>query len=354
MKRLILFLLSVLLCCSLLTGCRFGTEPSGKTRMVTDSCGRPVEVPEQINRIAPSGSYAQIVLYTICPEKLCALSSEPSRVQKTYLTKLTDGLPALGHFYGTGNTISYESLLAADPDVIVDVGDYKENIAQDLDTLQEETGIPVLFVQADLEHMADAYDFLGDILGKADRTDAEAAYIRQTLEFAAQCRQQLTQETTVTGVYVQGEYGLEVNGVGSSHAEVLDIVGVRNVAQLGSLSAGGGDEVTMDQMLLWNPDVVIISPDGNFEDIFDDPLWQLTSAVKNNTVYEVPLGPYNWLDRPPSVQRILGIWWLGNLIYPELYQFNMVEKAQDFYRLFWGYELSEAEAEALLANSTLR
>ena len=109
----------------------------------------------------------------------------------------------------------------------------------------------------------------------------------------------------------------------------------------------------MEQMLLWDPEVVLVSPDGNFDEIYDDPQWQSVTAIRNHRVYEVPIGPYNWLDRPPSMQRILGILWLGNLLYPELYDFDMVEKTQEFYKLFWDYDLSTEQAQKLLANSTL-
>ena len=58
------------------------------------------------------------------------------------------------------------------------------------------------------------------------------------------------------------------------------------------------------------------------------------------------------MSSPPSINRVLGIYWLGNLLYPELYDYDMVEKAQEFYRLFWHCELSAEEAEQLLARST--
>lgn len=354
MKRLLGLIFVLALLCALFAGCDFAGDEPVEMRTITDSCGRQVEIPVDIRRIAPSGGYAQIMLYTICPEKLCALSSTPSKLQKTYLTQLDGDLPALGHFYGTANTISYEALLAADPDIIIDIGDYKDTIVEDLDTLQEETGIPVVFVEAPLEKMAEAYDLLGEILNEKARTDELAAYVREALDFAAEGKARLTDETRRSAVYVQGEYGLQVHGAGSTHAEVLEVVGVENVAVLEPISGGGGTEVSMEQMLLWNPEIVLISEDGNYDEIFDDELWQNAAALQTGQVYEVPKGPYNWLDQPPSVQRILGIYWLGKLIYPEWYDFDMVEKTREFYRLFWQCEISEEEARELLANSTGR
>ena len=59
-------------------------------------------------------------------------------------------------------------------------------------------------------------------------------------------------------------------------------------------------------------------------------------------------------NSPPSVNRVLGIWWLGNLLYPELYDYDMVQVAQEYYRLFWHYDLTEEEARQMLSRSTLK
>lgn len=39
------------------------------------------------------------------------------------------------------------------------------------------------------------------------------------------------------------------------------------------------------------------------------------------------------------MNRVLGIWWLGNLLYPELYDYDMAQVAQEYYGLFWHYDL---------------
>ena len=51
---------------------------------------------------------------------------------------------------------------------------------------------------------------------------------------------------------------------------------------------------------------------------------------------------------------ILGVWWLGNLIYPEIYDYDMETMTQELYKTLWGYELSSEEVTALLGNSTLK
>ena len=77
-------------------------------------------------------------------------------------------------------------------------------------------------------------------------------------------------------------------------------------------------------------------------------------AIEAGRYYEIPSMPYNWLSNPPSLNMLLGVWWLGNLLYPQYYAYDMVEKTQEMFRLLWSYDLSADEARAMLANSTLK
>ncbi len=78
------------------------------------------------------------------------------------------------------------------------------------------------------------------------------------------------------------------------------------------------------------------------------------TAIQKGRYYEIPAEPYHWLTEPPSVNRILGIRWLGNLLYPKFYEYDMIQETKDFYELFWHYELQDTEAQELLARSTYK
>jgi iron complex transport system substrate-binding protein len=342
---------------ALLAGCAPGAQVAsgtGETQVFTDSAGREVELPLNIEKVAPSGAYAQILLYTLCPEKLLGLSSPFSRKQKKFINEKYWDLPVFGQFYGKNATMNFEEIIKAGPDVIIDVGEEKDGIAADMDGIMEQTGIPVIFVKATLDTTAEAYDSLGRILGVSERAGELSGYVRETLALAEENRARIPEGERVRVLFGNGEYGLEVAGAGSVHAESLDAAGAENVAVLGSVSDSGRDGVSIEQIMLWDPDAVILAPDSCYSDIFDDPLWAGIGAVQRNAVYEIPIGPYSWLDRPPSVQRVLGVIWLGNLLYPDICDIDMIAETQRFYALFWKYELTGDEARALLANSTLK
>ena len=65
----------------------------------------------------------------------------------------------------------------------------------------------------------------------------------------------------------------------------------------------------------------------------------------------MPSEPYPFLDNPPATNRIIGIYWLGNLLYPDLYPVDIVEKTIEFYSLYYNNNLSASDAEKILNPS---
>lgn len=355
MKRLGAGALSLVLMLTLLARCREPLqERKAETWSFTDSCGRTVALPREVNKIVPSGPLAQIVLYTLCPDRLQSLSTPLTRTQKKYIDETYWDLPVTGQFYGGGSTVNYENIAAAAPDIIIDIGEAKEGIAEDMDELQEKCGVPAIFIEAGISTMADAYETLGQVTGAAEQAAACVDYIRETLDDSERFSALIPEGARKRVLYAQGEFGTEVLGEGSIHAEVLEYAAADNIAKLSVLPSKGGNVVSMEQIFLWDPEVLILSPEANYDEIFEDPLWSEVRAVRTGEVYEVPNGPYNWMDRPPSVQRILTVKWLGNLLYPEVFNYDMAAEAQKFYHLFFHYELSEDEARELMQSSTYK
>lgn len=353
-KRIVCLILVVAMLLPALTGCGQYVESDEpkEMRTFTDSVGREVEIPVEVDSIAPVGPWAQLILYTLCPNKLVGYGTALTRKQKNFMDEKYWDLPVFGHYYGKNGDMNYEALIAAKPDFIIDIGDIQENIVSDMDGLQEQTGIPVIFIENTIANTPEMYTLLGEATGDEEQAATLADYAQETLDMATNNREQITDEDRVSMLYGQGEYGLQTAGAGGIHAQVLELVGVENVAVLETVSSEGRDEVSIEQVLLWNPDIVILAPDSNYSDIFKDATWADVSAVKNGKVYEIPGSPYNWIDQPPSVQSLLGIRWLGNLAYPELYDFDMVQETITFFDLFFHYDLSEDEARDLMANST--
>lgn len=326
-----------------------------QTIVFTDSTGREVELPANITRVAPSGPAAQMILYSVAPDSLIGWGTKPSDAQKKYMDGKYWNLPVFGQFYGKNNTLNLEALIAADPQVIIDLGDMKKTHKEDMQGIQEQTGIPTIFIEANLKTFPDAYRQLGKLLGVEEQAEAIATYIEQTTAMAKTNAATIPENEKVSVMFGTGSTGLDVNAKNSIHADVIDIIGAVNAIEVPNVSSkGGGNTINMEQLMMFNPDVILFSEGGPYNTVATDPLWQGLDAITDGTYYEIPGKPYNWLSSPPSVNRIIGIPWLGNLIYPELYQLDMVEEAKKFYSLFWHCNLSDDEAKDLLQNSTMK
>ena len=53
---------------------------------------------------------------------------------------------------------------------------------------------------------------------------------------------------------------------------------------------------------------------------------------------------------PPTVNRLIGLWWLAKILYPDLFPENLRTLTQEFYARFYHVTLSDAQIERVLAG----
>lgn len=345
MKRCLGFLLAVLMLVSLLAPAALG---EAATKQFTDSAGRTVTLPAQIDKVAISGPLAQIVLFALCPDKLVGVASKWDAAAEQYIDAKYYNMPELGQLYGGKGELNLETLLASGAQVVIDVGEPKKTIVEDLDGLQAQTGIPFVHITATTAATGDAYRKLGELLGMTDEAEALAAYCDKTY---ARTKEIADGAKKANLLYITGDKGLHVIAKGSFHAEVIDLLS-NNLAEVAEPSSkGSGNEVDMEQILKWNPDVILFAPGSIYSSAGSDPAWQQITAIKNGTYCEVPFGPYNWMGFPPSVQRYLGMMWMAQLLYPETAQYDLFPAVQEYFKLFYHSDLTQAQYDALVINS---
>ena len=325
-----------------------------ETTTVKDDYGRTVEIPEDVTKIAASGATAQMILMTIAPDMLVGLTASPSTLQMPYFPEDMWYLPTFGQFYGSKSSLNVEALIDANPQVIFDLGDRKTSGKSDMNDIQKRTKIPTLFFEGSLDSLPDTYRQLGQILGREEQAEKLAVFIEETNAMAEANRKKIPPEKVYKVLYGTGPTGLACNAWGSSQADVIDIVGAENALHPQEITdRGGGTVVSLEELYANQPDVIILGKGGPYDELKTNE-WSGLDAVKNDKYYEIPDLPYSWMSSPPSVNRVLGVYWLGKLLYPEYYDFDMVEKAQEFYSLFWHYDLSEEEAVEMLSKSVLK
>jgi iron complex transport system substrate-binding protein len=146
--------------------------------------------------------------------------------------------------------------------------------------------------------------------------------------------------------YGRGPDGLETALGGSQAIAVIDQAGVINVAA--RLGRGELTRVTRDQVIDWNPAIIIAQQRSFYDSLLRSTAWRGLIAVASKRVYLAPADPFGWIDDPAGVNRIIGLYWLTGLFYPDQYQEDLRANAREFYDKFYGIKLTDRQLEALV------
>jgi len=326
-------------------------EPASETTLFTDDCGRQVEIPAGIASIVPSGPLSQIILFAIAPEMLVGLSSKWTDSAEGIIGEAYYDLPVFGQLYGSAD-LNVEELAAAAPQLIIDVGEAKKSIVEDMDDLQNLTMIPSVHIEANLSNMGEVYRKLGALLGREEQGEKLAAFCERVYDRTQSIMEQVG-DNKVNALYILGENGTNVLANGSYHAEMLDMLTDNLAVVENPAGKGSGNEVTLEQIALWNPDFILFAPDSIYDTAPDTDTWKDITAIANGDYVEVPEGPHNWMGSPPAVQRYLGLIWLTSVLYPDYCDYDVKAEILEYYSLFYGCDLTDAQYEALTANAFL-
>ncbi|MEL7565268.1 MAG: ABC transporter substrate-binding protein [Dehalobacterium sp.] len=331
------------------------------TRVITDMAGRRVEIPQKIEKVYSTGQPGVVALYTINPDLLLGWCLKLSQEEGRYIEAKYLGLPVLGLMQGSNDTANREEIMRRTPDLILMMTYLDENTISNAEALQKLMGTPVVLADYALTQIPETYRFLGDVLSERERTELLARYCEDVLAKARETVALIPEDHRRAVYYAQGSKGLQTVPRGSSHSEVIDLVGGKNIVTLPA-DSDGRLTVNMEQILSWNPEVVIASysmghsgvkGDGSIFDILSNgqESWNLVRAVQNKMVFATPCYPYNWLDMPPGVNRIIGILWMENLLYPDYFPLDIREETRAFYRLFYHKTLTDEQIDTLLIGA---
>lgn len=355
---------------SLLTGCsetktateeptqsaeQDATQETAETREITDMAGRKVTVPtaENIESVFSAGPVAAIFLYMVAPDKLLGWNYELNDVEKSIILDKYQDLPN----FGMGDAVNYEAVIAANPTIAINSGKINDAMVSDCDALSESLGIPVVAVDNELNNSAEAFRFMGELLGVEDHAEELAQYAEQVFT-DINALSDIPEEKKVSVYFGNGEDSLETAPRGSQHAQILDVINAVNVADL-ELGDGSRVQISAEQLLAWDPDVIVVngepkadkSGSSAAEDILSNPDYASLKAVQDQKVYGTPNAPFSWVDRPPGPNRLIGMRWFSALIYPEYIKCDINEEIHKFFDLFYHVDLSDEQLENVLKGT---
>ena len=316
-------------------------------RGVRDAVGRTAYLPGKVNRVLAAGPPAAILLYTLAPELLAGWPARPpSRLEAGFLTEEAAALPETGRLTGRDNTANIEAVLRQRPDLVLDYGSVAPSFVSLANRVQAQTGIPTLLLDGALARIPETYRQLGEILDRRkdamERADAAERILAEAGAHAAR----IAAGGRPRVLYVRGPRGLETGLAGSINTEIIEFAGAENVAGR-ALGPGGLTQISLEQVLAWNPDwVIAIHPDF-LSHARQDPLWRALPALRANRLVLAPFLPFGWVDFPPAVNRLLGLLWLPVLFGLAPAQ-TLAERVSDFHTLFYHRRPERSQIEALL------
>ena len=310
--------------------------------------GRKVNIPDRVGRVVSLSNDLIVYLYTLDRSKLLGWNHAPGEKARRFLDPATLSLPELKTMSGKG--MNEETILRLHPDLLI-CSD--EDAVLDADAIQKRLEIPVVKVSTDLSRTAEVYELLGLCLGDQTRAAKLAAYARGVLSEVSREVAAIPASRRPRVYYAEGGEGLQTDVTGSTHTHVLDVLGVRNVAALPGNPLRGTVTISFEQVLSWNPQAIVVGSMRQADarsKILQDPRWKGIEAVREGKVWKAPTLPFNWFDRPPSPARLLGLRWLGALLYPREMGADIARETKAFYALFYERNLTDAEVREILSQ----
>jgi iron complex transport system substrate-binding protein len=331
-----------------ITGLTFAPQ-STAAKPFTDTAGRRVDVPDDVRRVFPAGPPASVTLFTVAPEKMLGWTRAPGPEARPFLPAQYAELPEIGRLTGRGNTVNLENVVRLAPDLVLDIGSATATYVSLADQVQEQTHIPAVLIGGRLAETATTLRTVGSLLGVPERAEALARRAETILGDVQEAVARI-QAAERPSVYVaRGPRGLETAVAGSIGSEVVDLVGARNVVGKETGPRAIVD-VSPEQILAWQPDVILTVDRRFYAAARTDPVWREVKAVQAGHIHFVPDLPFSWFDNPPAANRLIGLLWLGKLLYPASFPQDIRAEARRFYALFYQQEPNDAQLDGLLAN----
>jgi iron complex transport system substrate-binding protein len=302
------------------------SRSAAETRTIQDAAGRLVNVPVRIERVFAAGALATVLLYTLAPDRLVGWPRGLTPEEQSYLLPRFDGLPVVGKLSGAGPRPDLTLLGQIRPDLVLDYGSLSPAYRALADRVERETKLPYLMLDGQLSAIPRTYALLGDLLGTPDRARELARAAERILADVDARVAALPRGRPPRVYFARGSDGLDTEDI-----ESLKRLGARNVA------AGRGDghlRATLDDIVAWDPDAIVtLDPDLGAR-VLTDAAWRRVRAVRDRRVHVAPHAPFAWLDVPPSVNRLIGLRWLGSVLYPAQFPEDLREPTRAFYALF--------------------
>jgi iron complex transport system substrate-binding protein len=319
-----------------------------KAQSFTDDGGRSISPPKPTRRILAAGGPAAVFAYAMSPDRLVGWPRALRAEEKPYLHPSVRELPGTGLLTGRGGEVNLESVLKLRPDLILDVGSTAPIYIDLANRVQAATGVPVALLSGRFEDSAQTFLKLGRLIGLAERGEFLAGRTRSLLDRAKAVTSPLGLDNRPTVYLARGIDGLETASPGSINAEIIEYAGGVNALSALGPAPRSIVRISMETLYRLNPEVIITWDPSFYRGVFSNPLWTQLQAVRTKRVYLSPIVPFGWIDRPPSVNRLIGLRWLQYKLHPRHFGGDLTAEVKTFFKDFYSVELGVSQARQLI------
>ena len=321
----------------------------GLAANIVDATGRTVTAPDRVLRIYPAGPPAAVELYTLAPDLLMGWLEPVAPEAREFLLPEVAARPQIPRLTGRGGgSINLDALTSLKPDLIVDIGTVNANFTSLAERVQQQSGVPYVLLDGHLDRVGATYRALGHLIGRANEAEKLASSAETTIAIITQRSAAVPSEARPRVYYARDKSGLQTGFGGTMIAEPIEFIGARNVA---AELHGAHGAATIEQVRAWDPEIIIASDADFAANVRSDPAWAAIAAVKTGRVHLSPKLPFGWVDFPPAVNRLIGLWWLAKIFYPDRFPEDIKPLARDFYTMFYHVTPTAAQIERVFASA---
>ena len=329
-----------------LAGAAFGmgtgaqaTEAASGTQVVTDMGGTQVTVPTEPKTYA-DGWYAhnEVSIMLTNAEGIVATHCDPKAYKWMY--KVCPNMKKATVTFG--KDFNYEDLVQLGPQVVFDsTDDLREKLAS--------VNIPLVncmfktFEEMEQSITLTAQVFGGEAPEIAEKYNAE---LEKTLADIKAKTDPIAEADRPKVLHGNSVYTFTLDGTGTIIDDWISVAGGVN-ANPENTTGNAQATFSLEQVISWNPDVIITGKPDEVDQILNDPNWASIAAVQNKAVYVNPKGVFGW-DRY-GVEELLQIQWAAAQLHPELFpDLKIEQRVKDFYKTYLRYELTDDDVQRIL------
>lgn len=318
---------------------------------VIDGVGREVVVPKDIDSISALYTVVGHIVIMLDEGNLVTSCSKGLKRDKLILSMV----PEIENIYmpKDGGNINVEELLNSEPDIIfIDMSTYWDKTQ--LATI-EKLNIPYYVVQFNsIDEEIDLVEDVAKILDQEEEGQRYVDFYKETLAMADAVVSQIPEEDRYR-VYHSVNEAVRTSPDNTLTAEWLEKAGCINVA-LGQDVTQDEDKyyTTLEDILLWNPEVILVNESDTYDYIKEMKAWQSIDAVKNGRLYLLPTGISRW-GHATSLETPLAILWTIKTLYPEYSDAIDIQSiTKTFYEDLFEYDLTDEEIAKILSGYDMR